>query len=236
MEKDIERFNFYLTPPHECSYLPDQQARTVFVDPKAVITSHSYTRLMAQGFRRSGGHLYRPHCGACQACIPTRIPVASFAPRRSQRRVLRTNEDLRVTVESAHYADEIYALYARYISARHDDGDMYPPSPDQFRNFLLPSWGDTEFLTLWRDNERVCVAVTDQLGDGLSAVYTFFDPALDDRSLGTRAILGQIDLAKTRGLDWLYLGYWIRDCRKMRYKIDYRPIEMFVNGVWVRVH
>ncbi|MGA0840677.1 MAG: arginyltransferase [Pseudomonadales bacterium] len=235
MDKDSARFNFYLTPSHDCSYLPGEKARTVFLDPKAVITTTAYTRLMAQGFRRSGGHLYRPHCGACQACIPTRVPTATFIPRRSQRRVLRANEDLRISIETAHYDDSIYALYARYVGARHDDGDMYPPTPDQFRNFLLPSWGDTEFLTLWKGEERLCIAVTDRLGDGLSAVYTFFDPAYDERSLGVRAILGQIDLARERELDWLYLGYWIKDCRKMRYKIDYRPSEMFVNGVWVRV-
>lgn len=236
MRDVLTHLTFYLTPGHPCSYLPDQEARTVFLDPQATVTGERYAALTEQGFRRSGAHVYRPHCGACEACVPTRIPLAAFKPRRSQRRIARLNADLRVTVEPAHYDPSIYALYERYLGARHGDGDMYPPTPEQFRNFLLPRWGEPLFLSLWAGDERVAIAVTDRMPHALSAVYTFFEPAMTDRSLGVQAILAQIEYGAQQGLAFLYLGYWIRDCRKMRYKIDYRPIELRVNGVWVRVH
>lgn len=236
MRDSLANLNFYLTPGHPCSYLPEQEARTVFVDPRADISGERYAALTEQGFRRSGAHVYRPHCGTCEACIPTRIPLAAFQPRRSQRRIARRNADLRVTVEPAHFDERIYELYERYLAARHDDGDMYPPTPEQFRSFLLPRWGEPLFLSLWHGDQRVGVAVTDRMPHALSAVYTFFDPSMSDRSLGVQAILAQIDYGSNNGLSFLYLGYWIRECRKMRYKIDYRPIELRVNGVWVRVH
>jgi leucyl-tRNA---protein transferase len=141
-----------------------------------------------------------------------------------------------VDVVPAGYDARTYALYARYVSGRHRDGDMYPPSVEQFRSFLLSQWCDTLFVRSWLGDELVAVAVTDRQPDALSAVYTFFDPAEDARGLGVFSILQQIELCRRLGLAHLYLGYWIRDCQKMRYKTDYRPIELFANGAWVRVN
>jgi arginine-tRNA-protein transferase len=227
---------FYLTPGHPCSYLPRRQAQTLFLDPRETVTPGLYEALSRQGFRRSGGHLYRPHCRTCQACIPSRIPVADFVPKRRQKRVAAGNADLRVEVVPARFEPEYYELYARYIAGRHQDGDMYPPSTEQFRSFLLSQWCDTLFLCSYLGDSLVAVAVTDQLPGGLSAIYTFFDPDLARRSLGVFSVLEQISLCRRLGLAYLYLGYWIRDCQKMRYKIDYRPIELFTNGTWVRIH
>ncbi len=235
MKDETADKQFFITPAHPCSYLPKRNAQTLFLDPRETITPRTYQQLTEQGFRRSGGHLYRPHCKTCQACVPTRIPVAEFVPRRRQRRTLARNADLTVRVEPAAYTPEHYDLYARYIAGRHRDGDMYPPSPDQYRSFLLSQWSDTLFVNSFLNNELVAVAVTDKHDDGLSAIYTYFDPLLDKRSLGVQCILQQIELAGELGLSHLYLGYWVRDAEKMRYKTDYRPAELFVNGRWVRI-
>jgi arginine-tRNA-protein transferase len=235
MQDELGTKQFYLTPGHPCSYLPRRQAQTLFLDPRETVTPVLYESLTQQGFRRSGSHLYRPHCRTCQACIPSRIPVADFTPRRRQRRVAAANADLRVEVVPASFDPRTYDLYARYIAARHRDGDMYPPSVDQFRSFLLSQWCDTLFVCSYHGDDLVAAAVTDRLPTGLSAIYTFYAPELESRSLGVFSILQQIDLCRSLDLPHLYLGYWIRDCQKMRYKIDYRPIELFANGNWVRV-
>lgn len=235
MQDELGKKQFFITPGHPCSYLPRRQAHTLFLDPRDTITPETYQLLTEQGFRRSGGHLYRPHCRNCQACVPTRIPVAEFAPRRRQRRTARRNEDLTVQVHRATYAARFYALYERYIAGRHVDGDMYPPSRDQFRSFLLSQWSDTLFVCSYLEDQLVAVAVTDRQPRALSAIYTFFDPDMPERSLGVWSVLQQIELARHQGIPYLYLGYWIRDSDKMRYKTDYRPVELFVNGRWVKV-
>ena len=235
MQDEVGNKQFFITPAHSCSYLARRQARTLFLDPRETITPATYQALTEQGFRRSGGHLYRPHCRTCQACVPTRIPVDDFQPRRNQRRALRRNDDLVVQVHRATYARRFYELYDRYITGRHADGDMYPPSRDQFRSFLLSQWSDTLFLCSYAGDELIAVAVTDRQPRALSAIYTFFDPDLPERSLGVWSVLQQIDLARRLDLPYVYLGYWIRDSAKMRYKVDYQPVELFLNGRWVRV-
>lgn len=233
MKGEPGRRQFFITPSHACSYLPAERANTLFLDPRDTVTPALYQRLSEEGFRRSGSHLYRPHCKSCHACIPTRVPVNQFTPKRRQRRALQRNADLEVRLAPAEFSEEAFALYARYVTKRHGDGDMFPPTRDQFRSFLLSPWSETGFLSFYLDGELVSVAVTDQQPGGLSAIYTFFEPTLEHRSLGVAAILEQIALARDLGLDFLYLGYWIRDCDKMRYKTDYRPLQVFVNGSWL---
>lgn len=232
MKEEIGKRQFYLTPAHPCSYLPGREAQTLFLDPRDTINQALYQGLTEHGFRRSGGHLYRPHCQGCQACIPTRIPVDRFDPRRYQRRVLARNRDLVIRIEPATFSRRYYELYARYIQGRHRDGDMYPPTSDQFRSFLLSQWSNSVFLNSYLDGELVAVAVTDVQTEGVSAIYTFFDPAHAQRSLGTFSVLKQIEHCRALGLPHLYLGYWIRDSRKMRYKVDYRPVELLIDGRW----
>jgi len=235
VKDEIGAKQFFVTPEHDCSYLPRRQANTLFLDPRETITPQLYQRLTEHGFRRSGGHLYRPHCRGCQACVPVRIPVDAFRPNRSQRRVRRRNEDVVVRIENARFSHRLYQLYERYIALRHMDGDMYPPSTDQFRSFLLSQWSQTLFLCSYLGDELLAVAVTDQQLDGLSAIYTFFDPEQSGRSPGVLSILNQIDLARQLELPYVYLGYWIRDSEKMRYKTDYRPVELFSNNRWLRL-
>ncbi|MDB6062295.1 MAG: arginyltransferase [Verrucomicrobiaceae bacterium] len=229
----LSTLKVFATHPHTCSYLPDQQATTLFIDPAAPIDSTAYSQLSEMGFRRSGPHLYRPHCARCNSCVPARIPVTRFKPNRGQRRVITRNSDLHVIDRTALNGDEYYDLYARYIEGRHRDGDMYPPTRQQFDSFLTREWDLTHYYCFYQQETLLAVAVVDVMSNGLSAIYSFFDPDIKARSLGVYAVLWQIQHAQELGLPHIYLGYWIKQCRKMSYKIDYRPIELLVNNRWV---
>ncbi|WP_372798880.1 arginyltransferase [Litorivivens sp.] len=229
----IQDLKLYQTHPHPCSYLDEQQATTVFIDPEASVDKTLYTQLSRNGFRRSGEHLYRPRCEHCQQCILTRVAVNAFTPNRSQRRIERRNQDLRVEIGDSPDFELDYPLYERYIRERHVDGDMYPPSRDQFQSFLSAEWGVTRFARLYDEDQLLAVAVYDELDDALSAVYTYFEPTADNRSLGTFAILWQIRRAQQLGLGYVYLGYWIRNCRKMNYKIKFRPLQLLIEQRWL---
>ncbi|WP_110667518.1 arginyltransferase [Salinicola halophilus] len=228
---------FFLTVPHPCSYLPGREATTLFLDPQTRPTADIYDALTLLGFRRSGSNLYRPHCDECRACISVRIPVRDFAPTRTQRKLINRNADLEVSVRPAEFRDEHYALYARYIAQRHTDGDMYPPSQDQYRQFLARPRSFASLIEFRLGEHLMAVAATDWLGHGLSAIYTFFDPdpIFERRSLGVFAVLKQIELARARNLPHVYLGYWIQQCQKMRYKQAYQPLEYLDGGRWQRL-
>jgi len=229
----LSTLKVFATHPHTCSYLPEQQATTLFIDPAAVIDSAAYSQLSEMGFRRSGPHLYRPHCARCNACVPARVPAGRFQPNRQQRRIWNRNADLTVIDRTVMNGDEYYDLYARYIEGRHRDGDMYPPTPQQFESFLTQEWDLTHYYCFYHESQLLAVAVVDVMDNGLSAIYTFYDPDEKNRSLGVYAVLWQIHRAQELGLSDVYLGYWIKQCRKMSYKINYRPIELLVNGRWV---
>lgn len=233
---NLAHLKFYATHPHACSYLEDQRATTLFLDPQQQIDVDTYSQLSELGFRRSGDHLYRPHCQACSACIASRIPAADFAPSRQQKRIIKRNADLQVNAQPPRVTDEIYQLYAAYIESRHADGDMYPPSREQFSSFLVRDWPFSLFYEFRLEGELLAVAVTDHMRNGLSAVYTFYHPDHPRRSLGRFAILWQIEHARRSEMEAVYLGYWIKNCRKMSYKTEYRPLEMLVNQRWVRIN
>jgi arginine-tRNA-protein transferase len=235
-EQSAAQSQFFLTPTHPCSYLTRNNAQTLFFDPRETISPAIYQNLTNQGFRRSGSHLYRPHCDTCQACIPIRVPVADFKLNRTQKRTPRRNKDLEVRIEEATFTKKHYHLYERYISLRHADGDMYPASEDQYRSFLLSPWSKSLFVSLYKENQLLSVAVTDRQPNGLSAIYTFFEPLEEKRSLGVLSILEQVKLCRQLELPYLYLGYWIKGCAKMAYKIGYRPAELYINHHWVRVN
>lgn len=232
MTSSMRDLKVYTTYPHSCSYLDDQEATTLFVDPRQAIDQKLYSNLSLLGFRRSGNHIYRPHCTHCEACIPARIPVAQFNPRRGQRRTRNRNQDLVVKQTDDIRDDAAFDLYRRYIEQRHADGDMYPPDREQYESFLNNAWDCTRYFCFYEGDSLLALAVVDELMDGLSAIYTFFDPEADQRSLGSFAILWQIERAREMGLDYLYLGYWIRGCQKMAYKSDYRPLELYVKSRW----
>ncbi len=232
MTSSLRDLKVYTTYPHSCSYLREQEATTLFVDPRQNMDKALYSKLSVLGFRRSGNHVYRPHCSQCNACIPARIPVKQFNPSRGQRRVWQRNRDLIVVATADILDDEAFELYQRYICERHADGDMYPPDREQYQAFLNSVWDCTRYYRFYDRGELVAIAVVDELEDGLSAIYTFFEPSAEKRSLGGYAIQWQAAKAAEMGLDYLYLGYWIRDCRKMAYKSEYRPLEIYMNSRW----
>lgn len=231
---DLGKIRLFSTHPHECSYLQGKEATSIFIDPAYPVDKNLYSRLSERGFRRSGAHVYRPHCSNCNACTPARIPVASFKMNRKQRRCWKKNSDLTISSVTSIDTDEHYQLYARYIEQRHSDGDMFPPTPEQYRSFLSKEWQITEYLELRKDDQLLMVAVCDRLNDGYSAVYTFFEPEEEKRSLGSLGVLWQIKLAAIQQLPYVYLGYWIKECQKMSYKTQYRPLELLINGFWLK--
>lgn len=223
---------FFLTPEHECSYYDDRLARTVFGDPRQSPDRRTQTELARHGFRRSGRFMYRPECHGCNACIPSRIPVAAFEPNRSQRRNLRDNADLDIRSAAPYCNDFLLDFYNHYQLARHPEGQMIAHNAAQFADFLLSPWADTSFLEAREGETLRGVAVYDRLNDGLSAIYTFFDPQVPQRGLGSFMILQLLELARRQDLDWLYLGYWLPGHPKMAYKERFRPLEILVGDSW----
>jgi arginine-tRNA-protein transferase len=231
-ELPIQRLQFYLTAPYPCSYLPDRLARSQVATPLSLIDTAVFSELARHGFRRSGHYVYRPRCDACAACIPARVRVDEFTPRRSQRRCQARNQDLACVLRPLQFDPEHYDLYRRYQAARHAGSGMDSDDHEQYRAFLLNSGVDSVLAEFHLAGRVVMVSLVDRLLDGLSAVYAFYDPELDRRGLGVFNVLTLVDLARDMGLPYLYLGYWIRDSRKMAYKSDYQPLETFLDGTW----
>lgn len=223
---------YYRTAAYPCSYLPERSAVSQVVTPPQLITSAIYSELVRRGFRRSGVFTYRPRCAACSECVPVRLPVARFAPNRSQRRSRQAHGALLARELPLADVAEHYQLYRRYQQARHAGGGMDQDDHEQYANFLLQSGVDTRLIEFSENGILRMVSIIDVLSDGLSSVYTFYDPDLPGASLGTYNILWQIDQCAANGLPYLYLGYWVRDSRKMAYKARFRPIEGLIDGVW----
>lgn len=231
----VVSLQFYVTAPYSCSYLPQRKARSQVATPNHLIDGQVYSDLVQIGFRRSGVFAYRPYCDGCRSCIPLRIPVKEFTPTRTQRRIWKRNSGLRAEVGRLRFEDEHYLLYQIYQSVRHAGGGMDQDSREQYAQFLLQSRVDSQLIE-YRDNDGPLkmVSIVDRLADGISSVYTFYDPTEKQRSLGTYGILWQIEQCKSLELEHLYLGYWIAESHKMQYKASFNPHETLQNGVWKR--
>ena len=222
----------YLTRDHDCNYLSGNIARSAFVHPSFPLTTSVYSQLIEQGFRRSGDQVYRPQCQFCSACIPLRIAVSEFAPSRIQKRTMTKNKQTKALIKPAVFEQKHFDLYQLYQQSRHPEGSMADSTPEEYMNFLGSNWCKTLFVELLINGRLIAVTIADQLENSLSAVYTFFDPEFSKLSPGVFSVLWQIEYARKMHFQWLYLGFWIKDCQKMSYKDQYRPVQAFIDNHW----
>ncbi|MBQ4858273.1 arginyltransferase [Pseudoalteromonas sp. MMG007] len=224
-----------LSQEFACSYLPDRQEQLLVILDPSCYTTDKFEQLLALGFRRSGNQIYRPHCPICSECNSVRVLAQQFIPSKSQKRKQNKAKSAFEVRYSSVEREQYYPLYSKYISLRHSDGSMYPPDKMQFQSFLLCSWLEITFIELWHQDTLVAVAVTDCMNNAISAIYTFFDPDFEHYSLGSVMILQQLKFAKEQNKEFVYLGYQIDECDKMKYKTQFLPAQKQVNDEWLAI-
>ena len=254
----LQKLQFYVTTGYTCGYLPNKMAQSLIAAPQHLVDAKVYSGLIQQGFRRSGKFSYRPHCENCQECVPVRIILYQFSLNRSQKRAFKQHNNLTTTLLPIGFHEEHYALYASYQRARHSEEKMQSETTsqesdvEQYQSFLCQSNVESVMVEFRENGQLKMVSVIDIVLDGISAVYTFYestdttssygDPAKrasygdssKRASYGTYNVIWQTLWAKELGLPYLYLGYWIRDSKKMAYKQNFKPLEKLIDGEWIK--
>ncbi len=216
----------------QCPYLEDKNSASILVDPDHQIDQALFTLLSRSGFRRSGEMLYAPKCPSCKACISVRVPVDRFKPSRSHKRVLKKNSDVEIQMQDVCFDQTHFDLYLRYQQHRHPDSSMCDEDEKKYIGFIESSYAESKFMCFYLEKTLIGISVLDQFDDGISSVYTFFEPDHQNRSLGTYAILSAIKMAKQQDVSYTYLGYWIDGSKKMDYKRNFKPLEGYFDRRW----
>ncbi|MBD1564727.1 arginyltransferase [Vibrio sp. SA48] len=230
MSSELHQIRIGLTNNHPCSYLEDRQERVAVALDPSMQSPDNYEVLLANGFRRSGDTIYKPHCESCNSCQALRVSVNEFSVSNSQKRLLKKAYSYRWQLKT-EMDEGWFTLYSRYIEARHRDGSMFPPKDAEFKQFSSCEWLNTQYLHIYQENKLVAIAVTDILRHSASAFYTFYDPNADI-SLGTLGVLFQLQYCQSTGKQWLYLGYQIDECPAMNYKVRFQRHQKLVNQRW----
>lgn len=230
-----KNYQLGITQSFPCNYLPNEEERLLIAVDERLQDVEHYGWLMAQGFRRSGEQIYRPHCINCNACQSLRVLTKEYLPSKSQKRLLKKNAEFKILVKN-ELQENYYLLYEKYINEVHHDGTMFPANYTQYQSFLSCELTKQVFLEIWHDEKLISVAVTDVLTDALSAVYTFYDPLYRNKGIGVFSIIQQIYLASKFNKEFLYLGYQIDDCQKMNYKNRYHPHQVLIKNNWLTVN
>jgi arginine-tRNA-protein transferase len=236
----LQKLQFYVTTGYTCGYLPNKMAQSLIAAPQHLVDAKVYSGLIQQGFRRSGKFSYRPHCENCQECIAVRIILDQFSPNRSQKRAFKQHQNLSTTILPVGFHEEHYTLYASYQRARHSDEKIQAETEsqetdiEQYQSFLCQSNVESVIVEFRENGQLKMVSVIDIVRDGISAVYTFYDTTDTSSSYGTYNVLWQTLWARELGLSYLYLGYWIKDSKKMAYKQNFKPLEKLIDGEWIK--
>jgi len=228
----FEKIQFYTTTKYNCSYIDKMDAQSLVVTPYKSINQSIFQDLIEKGFRRSGQYIYKPNCKSCTACIPIRLPVQKFLFSKTQKRIYKKHGYFKVREAPLAFKQKHFDLYLKYQNKRHSFINNDQNNLDDYNDFLIKSNVKSKFIEFWDGDLLKIVSIVDIVSDGISAVYTFYDPDDEKVSYGTYSIIWLINWCKAQQLKYLYLGYWIGECDKMRYKTNFKPYELYIKGYW----
>ena len=228
----FEKIQFYTTTTYTCSYIDKMDAQSLVATPYKFINQNIFQDLIGKGFRRSGQYIYKPNCKSCTACIPIRLVAKKFTSSKSQKRIYRKHNHLEVRETPLIFKKEHFDLYLKYQNKRHSFIKNDRDQLSDYNEFLIKSNVKSKIFEFWNGDLLKIISIVDYMSDGISAVYTFFDPDDVKVSYGTYSIIWLINWCKTQQLKYIYLGYWIGDCNKMKYKTNFKPYELYIKGYW----
>jgi leucyl-tRNA---protein transferase len=231
-KKVLKEIQFYVTTKYSCGYIDGQDAQSIVATPYKRINSENFNNLINKGFRRSGQYVYKPNCKNCNACIPIRLLAKNFILSKSQKRAKKYLNKLTVKILPLTFDEEHYELYIQYQNRRHRNDNEDEDDVADYNDFLIKSNVNSKIVEFRFNNELKIVSIIDFIKDGISAVYTFYNCNNNKLSLGTISIIWLLELCKKENLPFLYLGYWIYESQKMKYKTNFKPYELMIEGAW----